>query len=316
MRLLFVSNREFGIEQNIAKLWDALADQERTFMVNDPFHGLSEYTKAEHDGFDILITDDYLLPVEDKDHLKIVDVGHGIDGFKICGAGLGTGEGGYDEGTFRQIDWIIASSEETGRIRLAESLGYASIASLGIPRTDDMVNADGGHDYYLYVPSWRNESNGEGKMPIIDWRMIDDQLDESESLIIKRHPQTEEKLLVGEYRHIVEVDRFANVTDLLYNAAVVLTDYSSIIIDAYLMGKPVVLYAPDMEPYLEERGMYFPYPDDYADYIATDEHGIVDELREANGNGIGPVGLMLKDRLASACDGNATERVADFIRSL
>ena len=46
-----------------------------------------------------------------------------------------------------------------------------------------------------------------------------------------------------------------NVNDLLLEANVVVTDYSSIVYEAYLLGKPVVFYTPDIESYAVSPGL-------------------------------------------------------------
>ena len=35
------------------------------------------------------------------------------------------------------------------------------------------------------------------------------------------------------------------------------TDYSTIMFDGYLLGKPCALYCPDRDEYLRDRGMYW-----------------------------------------------------------
>ena len=45
------------------------------------------------------------------------------------------------------------------------------------------------------------------------------------------------------------------VPPTLENADVVITDYSSIVYEAYLLGKPVFFYTPDLEHYMDTPGL-------------------------------------------------------------
>ena len=94
-------------------------------------------------------------------------------------------------------------------------------------------------------------------------------------------------------------------------ADVIITDYSSIVFDASLMGKPMVFYAPDYKKYEDE--FYF----DYDKYLPGEKlysgDSLLDALRRADEN-------SSKERIAefcrkemNACDGNATKKVIAVI---
>ena len=117
----------------------------------------------------------------------------------------------------------------------------------------------------------------------------------------------------------MEIPPSAPSTDFLRSCDALLTDYSSIMFDAYLMGKPAVLTVDDMDVYLEKRGMYYPYPDFYSSrWLCAEgnEEELVSTLREA-----ADVGLTVAEKaciatVAGACDGHSSERVCDLIKSL
>ena len=99
----------------------------------------------------------------------------------------------------------------------------------------------------------------------------------------------------------------------LYDCDVVITDFSSIMFDAYLLEKPVVLFEK-RKGYLKTRGMYFDYPGGYSSRYCTDEHDLPDVLREAND--LGRVERECIRKVAGACDGHSSRRVCELIRSL
>ena len=50
-----------------------------------------------------------------------------------------------------------------------------------------------------------------------------------------------------------------DINELLHVADVLVTDYSSVIFEYALLGRPMVFFAPDLEAYEGERGFYFDY---------------------------------------------------------
>ena len=87
------------------------------------------------------------------------------------------------------------------------------------------------------------------------------------------------------------------------------TDYSSIVFDGYVAGKPSVLFCPDKDEYLRSRGMYHDYPSFYSPRSCSDEREFVRLLREAAGEGMTDAELRCRDAVGGACDGRSTERI-------
>ena len=99
----------------------------------------------------------------------------------------------------------------------------------------------------------------------------------------------------------------------LYDADVVITDYSSIMFDAYLLGKPVVLFEKQTG-YVKNRGMYLDYPEEYCSRYATNERDLIQLARFAHD-------LRKTERdclnyVADMCDGHSCERICELIREV
>ena len=56
----------------------------------------------------------------------------------------------------------------------------------------------------------------------------------------------------------VDAGAYPDIQDLLCAADALITDFSSCMTDMAVARKPIVLYVPDAETYLRERGMYWP----------------------------------------------------------
>jgi CDP-ribitol ribitolphosphotransferase len=188
----------------------------------------------------------------------------------------------------------------------------------GMPRTDCYAGkkkGDGGtflagKRAYLYAPTYRSAE--DGPLPELDLEWLDGELSDGEMIVVKAHTMTG-KILKGSFRHIVEIDPEEPTAPYLYDCDVVITDFSSIMFDAYLLGKPVVLFEK-RKGYLKTRGMYFDYPGGYSSRYCTDEHDLPDALRDATD--LGRVERECIRKVAGACDGHSSRRVCELIRSL
>jgi len=62
-----------------------------------------------------------------------------------------------------------------------------------------------------------------------------------------------------EKERVIDGNEFGDLYSILAAADVLITDYSNCMFEMSYVGKPVFLYAPDLEKYDDTRGMYFEY---------------------------------------------------------
>jgi len=94
---------------------------------------------------------------------------------------------------------------------------------------------------------------------------------------------------------------------------VVITDYSSIIFDGYLLNKPSILYSPNLD-YVSKRGMYMQYPQEYSSKYATNEQELLNLLRSTYE--LTEIERKCIQNVANKCDGHSCERICNLISKL
>ncbi len=111
---------------------------------------------------------------------------------------------------------------------------------------------------------------------------------------------------------VLDVSCEAEVSDLYLAADALVADYSSTMVDFAVTGRPVVLYAPDLERYADvERGMYLDLGTHGPGPVLTSSQDVVEVLSDlpALSRSWGPRYRAFRERYCHLDDGRATERV-------
>lgn len=308
--VLFASTRPFERCENIHAVYEAYSGPKK-FVQVDPWRRHSAIRSGAHD---LMVIDEF--PTETPG--KCIMIWHAIQGGKTIG--LDQPNPYYHAWQSNLMDCIVTSGH--GAVEMfarCSGLPEEKILPLGLPRTDDYTwkrKGDGytvlaGKKSWLYVPTFRvgNETPMEG----IDWEWLDSQMADDEMIAVKAHTMTGSLRIGYRYRHIVEIASEEPTAPYLCDCDVVISDYSSVIFDGYLLGKPAVLLEK-RKGYTETRGMYMRYPEQYCSRYCTDERQLLRMLREATG--LNETEREVIRLVADACDGNATERVCQLIEGM
>lgn len=306
MMVIFASLRPLERSENIQTIWNAYKGKKKFIKLN---YGNNKELKNIR--YDLVVTDEFISECISP----MIMIFHGIAGGKTYG---------FDQPKpYHKMDavdkylYFITSGKNMVKFT-AKQCGVSEdkVLPLGMPRTDlyfqnfkrDTKFLPEDKKVYLYVPTFKTYTEKE-----TDWLKIDSMLNNDEIFVIKNHPITGDPHLADDnkFKHIRVVSCGFQSIPFLIGADVVITDYSSIMFDAHVLGKPVVLYEKDYARYEKSRGMYFDYPDAYSAQHTTDEEELIHLIRN-------PVtDSKFRDFFADSCDGHATERLIELIeRSL
>ena len=306
MKVLFTSCRPLHRAENIEAVWNAW-EGEKIFGQLNQYLMCDELMRVDTD---LVVTDEFVTfsPV------PVIHLYHGAAGGKTYGLDM---ERPYvNKDTMRNLSYVVTSTHDPQLIEATArqcDLPVERVLPLGMPRTDAYFRkwpklSD--KRTYLFAPTFR--ANGEPRFPDIDWALIDSLLTDDEALLVKPH-MCQERLVSEEYKHIAHIYNMLPSTPFLMGSDVLVTDYSSILFDAHIAGKPVVLFEKDARFRLF-RNMSLPYPSGYAGRYATDEKDLVEAMRSATYQTAED--LNCKEKCCSACDGHSTERVIKLMEDI
>jgi CDP-glycerol glycerophosphotransferase len=195
----------------------------------------------------------------------------------------------------------------------------------GYPRNDVLTTGDGaatrlalgirpGERVILYAPTWRDDRD-----QIVDFVDPVTLAAATDAVVLVRgHSRT---LLPGrdaEGPRVIDVTGFPDTALLLLVADALITDYSSVMFDYSVTGKPMYFLVPDMEHYRGElRGFYFDLAAHAPGPMVRTQDELVDALAAAGDAG-GDAAYAdryrrWRDRFNARDDGHAAERVVTRI---
>ena len=335
-KVFFYSIRANGRLTDNAKLvYEALADVPRAhsahLVPHSPLIKLRVYYHLLTSR--VIVTDDYLRylrMVELRPEQRVVQLWHATGAFKTFGLDGGPHPPYREILNHRQYDAIVVSSEWTGE-RYAHAFGIPAdrALALGTPRTDALFDASAIEQtrervfsrfpllresrVLLYAPTFRDDDSKRSYFDSrIDFKDLSASLPDGTVLVICRHPVITNRILGNAtYDNILE-PKGLSTNDAMLVADVLITDYSTVIFDFALLGRPVVLYCPDLDEY--DRGFYFDFPEQIGAPIAHD-HAELRALLTSPTTTLPEMDADFVRKQVGACDGHSTTRVADLIRA-
>lgn len=129
-----------------------------------------------------------------------------------------------------------------------------------------------GKKVILWAPTFRGNAGDPYQIGVEEIERLEKELGEDYILIRKVHPHVDTKYHLSNCD--IPTEQLLPVTDLM------ITDYSSVVIDFLFFNKPYVLFAPDLEEYQQKRGFYVEY-DSLTPYVVTDEKALKENVLAA-----------------------------------
>lgn len=297
--------------------------------------------EAEILSSDVVVLDTYCIPasmIPHREGTKVIQMWHALGAIKK----FGWQTVGKPDGTSEKIakimrmhsgyDYVICPSDVTSEY-YAEAFRTPKnkIVKLGLPRIDyirEVTHGDTatktreriesrypklkeqGKKTVLYAPTFRRESSP-------DVLGLADALDpEKYNILVKLHP------LYGGgsrlFRDNIIYDDYFSTYELLAAADAVVSDYSSLVIEATLSDKPLYLYTYDIDEYEIRTGLNMNFSKEpIGKYAFKDASALAQSIEEAyDYEAVREFGKKYIDIDSAWDEGSCTEKLADFITEL
>src|SRR5699024_3422663 len=153
-----------------------------------------------------------------------------------------------------------------------------SIVRTGLPRNDVLANSPENQvinikrklniscdkKVILYCPTYR-DWQGNNMDINIDFNKWYKKLGDDYIVLLRTHAKVSNTILKTDIPDdfLYDLSQYDELNDLMLISDLLITDYSSLVIDYSILEKPILCYTYDFEKYQNERGMYF----DIRDYL-------------------------------------------------
>ncbi|WP_350455439.1 CDP-glycerol glycerophosphotransferase family protein [Slackia heliotrinireducens] len=236
----------------------------------------------------LIFCDDYqsmLYRLNYRPEQRQIQLWHACGHFKTVGLGrIGTlaAVSPFNISHRTYTDVIVASDSDVPIYGEAFGIPDNRVKPLGIPRHDWLLNKDwqavkkktfqetfpnaAGKRVVVFAPTFRGEGR---RTAYYDYDLLQPERlaqfcrEHNLFFIFKMHPFVLQEPPIPEGCD----DVFANgtpireINDILPSTDILITDYSSVVYEASLLGIPTLYYAFDKEEYISERDFYEPYDD-------------------------------------------------------
>ena len=187
------------------------------------------------------------------------------------------------------FDYVLACSpQEQENFRLSMPSAYDRILLGGGAHLDQLVNPSD-QKLILYFPTWREKRfNPEISLKDIMLQLTSDKqlrqwLDANDyKLVICQHINLKNMMAIDDMPSTIEFVGPDEVQDLLLTCSVLISDYSSLIMDALYLDKPVIFFPFDLEDFLKIRYLFMDYDEICFGPRASDINELVSIIVDSN----------------------------------
>jgi CDP-glycerol glycerophosphotransferase (TagB/SpsB family) len=164
----------------------------------------------------------------------------------------------------------------------------------------------------LYAPTWREDRTE--MVTFLDVEKLMAELGDRYVLLLRGHSRTMDFGADLEHPGVIDVTSYPDIADLFLAADALITDYSSVMFDFSVTGRPMIFFVPDIDQYRDSlRGLYFDLAEAAPGPVLSTQDEVADAVRSM-GADTGRYADRYQawlERFNPYDDGNVSKRVID-----
>ena len=260
--------------------------------------------------------------VKKKEETTVIQIWHAAGAIKKFGFDFNR------RYAINNYDYVITSSTSSkANFASAFNMPEDRILTLGVAKTDRLFSRKKIEKYQkqmyekypfikdkkvvLYAPTFRGDGVFSRSYMDIDLDALAKSLGDEYIIMYKMHP-------ISKYSKCQSSHNIINCcSESLYKlftiSELLVTDYSAIMYDYLILEKPIYFYAPDLQDYIDNRGIYWDFVNYVPGKVCFSEEKLAESI-ENNEYNLEKIKIM-KLEFYDYLDGKSTERIGSFILS-
>ncbi len=230
-------------------------------------------------------------------------------------------------------DWdVLLAQNAFSATTLPGAFGYEGrVLELGYPRNDLLAlggdaqlrqrirSALGVHPdsrLALYAPTWRDNRRTDSRQYALvnhlELGQVSRAVGETWTILVRGHSNTPGLSASSAYANVIDVTDYPDISELMLVADVLVTDYSSVMFDFVVSGKPIIFLVPDLEEYSDRtRGFYLDFREIAPGPLLSSTEEVIAALARSSGATAAHASRYesFRERFAPHDDGLAAQRV-------
>lgn len=178
--------------------------------------------------------------------------------------------------------------------------------NLGIPIDKKVI---------LYMPTWRqydlDRSNNVVFKPPINISYWKKELGKNFVLLVRAHYAVTSALTLKDDEFVKNVSDYPSINDLYIASDILVSDYSSAIIDYSILERPIFCYAYDYDKYIEKIGLYLDLQKELPNHFYKTEKELIWRISNIDWSHSVKVAKDFKNKHANFAKGFASKKVVD-----
>lgn len=199
---------------------------------------------------------------------------------------------------------FIEGTKEKDIVLTNINVDEKNLYNYGLPRCDELVKLSENENkikemksklnipldkkVILYAPTYREYSTKgfsgvitEPKLNLDKWKKV---LGDNYVVLITSHYEIENKFRLNyDSSFSIDVANYNSINELLIISDILVTDYSNIVFDFTILGRPIFCYGYDYQEYLKKgRGFYTPLSKIYPDGVIEEEDILLEKIKNCN----------------------------------
>ena len=267
-----------------------------------------------------------------KNETKVVQLWHAPGASKKFGGSVA----GPDDVSMllrisKNTDFLISSSKKIEDYYAeAFQIDKSKIKALGLPRLDyyfenhdlnklkedfcKRYDIDSNKKIILYAPTFREEEKYNNVFNYLNLKKFNEVLGSDYVLALRLHPKIKDfyKENIESIEKYVDCSDYPSEQELMMLSDVLITDYSSIMIEFAVLNRPIMFFVYDLDNYLKtERGFYYDFKKTVPGKLVYNSDELINAIKNNDFD---------KDKISSftktqfdAIDGKSSKRVVDFL---
>lgn len=266
-----------------------------------------------------------------KDETVVTQLWHAPGASKKFGASVDTGSIEILKRISDHTDFLIISSKNIeDYYSEAFQMPKEKIKPLGLPRADyyfedhdvgdlksrffSRYGVCGDKKIILYAPTFRDEEKFNNVFDYLNLERFNEELGDEYILALRLHPKIRDfyRADISAKGQYIDCSDYPLEQELMLISDILITDYSSIMIEFAMLDKPVVFFTYDFDSYMaNERGFYFDFKSTVPGPIVYDSNQLINTIKNKE---------FSEDKSSEfvktqfdEIDGRSSERVVDFL---